>query len=262
MNEVALDDITLKYKILGEGDSVLLIHGLGSDMSGWEFQEGSLSEHFKVILLDQRGHGHSTGPGMDVVTAEIFARDLNAFLDHIGIDEVSVAGTSMGGIIAQQFVLDFSERVKKLVLISTGPKITEEVVDEVYGWREAQVEGGDEAYFWASIKSCYPEDFIDQNKEVIDHLMNKENLLNAEGVLAAGLGLSMFNAEERLHEINVPTLIIHGEKDRIFDVSLAREAAGLIPNSKLVTLPDCGHSPGVQMPERLNRLLVEFFQDD
>lgn len=261
MQVVRINDIMLKYRIVGEGPSVLLVHGLGSDMRSWEFQEGPLAEHFTVILLDQRGHGHSEGPGMDMVPTDVFAADLSAFLEHIGVEKTSVVGSSMGGLISLQFALDYPERVHKLVLIDTGPKITEETIDEVYGWREAQVEGGDEAYFWESTRSCYPEEFINNNKETIDYLMGRENLLNPEGVLAAGLGLSLFNVENRLHEISVPTLIIHGEEDRVFDVSLARLTSSLVPHSTLVTFPGCGHDPGVQMTDRLNELLIEFLHD-
>ncbi|MFW9920299.1 MAG: alpha/beta fold hydrolase [Candidatus Thorarchaeota archaeon] len=258
MREARINDVVLKYRIVGEGPPILFVHGLGSDMRGWEFQEKSLSKHFKVILIDQRGHGHSTGPGMDMISAEVFAADLNAFLEHLEIERVSVIGASMGGLISQQFALDYPERIHKLVLIDTGPKITEETIDEVYGWREAQVEGGDEAYFWEATRSCYPEEFIQQNKDTIDYLMSRENLLNPEGVLAAGLGLSLFNVEERLHEIKAPTLIIHGAEDKVFDVALAQLASSRIPNAKLVLLPGCGHDPGVQMTNELNQLLIEF----
>ncbi len=261
MQEVRINDIMLKYRIAGEGPPVLFVHGLGSDMRGWEFQEKSLAEHFTLILVDQRGHGHSDAPGMDMVPAEVFAADLNALLDSIEVEKVSVVGSSMGGLISQQFALDYPNRVHKLVLIDTGPKITEETIDEVYSWREAQVEGGDEAYFWEATRSCYPEEFIQNNKETIDYLMNRENLLNPDGVLAAGLGLSSFNVEERLHELEMPTLIIHGQVDRVFDVSLAHLLSNYIPNSELVILPGCGHDPGVQMTDELNQLLIEFLSD-
>jgi len=259
--EAEINGITMKYRIVGEGPPVLLVHGLGGDMRGWEFQEEPLSKHFKLIMMDQRGHGYSTGPGMDTISAEVFANDLNALLEHIGIDRVSVVGGSMGGLISHQFVLDFPERVNKLVLISTGPKITEQTIDVVYAWREAQVAGDDEAYFEASIRSSYPEEFIEQNKDVIEYIKNRENLLNEEGVLAAGLGLATFNVEERLHTIKNPTLIIHGAEDMIFNVSLAQETAKQIPNSKLVILPGCGHDPNIQMTGQLNQLLIDFLSD-
>ncbi|MDF1537298.1 MAG: alpha/beta fold hydrolase [Candidatus Thorarchaeota archaeon] len=261
MPELAVNDVRLHYRIVGEGPPLLLIHGLGSDLRGWEFQEGTLSKHFQLILVDQRGHGRSSGPGMDAVLVPIFAQDMIALLDHLGISKVHVAGQSMGGLIAQQLALDYPERVDRLVLISTGFKITEETVDEVFSWREAQVEGGDEAYFRTATNSCYPEEFIENNKELMDYLFNKENLLNPDGVMAAGLGLAMFDATERLKEMKFPTLIVHGDLDKVFNISLAKTAAELIPNSELAVYPGCGHSSAVQIKDELNAKMIEFLKE-
>jgi len=252
MSELKLNDVTLHYRIEGEGPPLLLIHGLGSDIRGWEFQEEELAKHFQLILVDQRGHGHSTGPGLDAVPASVFAQDMVALLDHLGIEKTHVAGASMGGLIAQQFVLDFPERVNQLILICTAFKITEETVDEVFSWREAQVEGGDEAYFRTSTNSCYPKDFIENNKELMDYLFNKENLLNPDGVMAAGLGLVMFDATDRLQEITHPTLLLHGDLDKVMNVNLAKEAHNMLPNSKLVIFEGCGHSITVQEKDKSN----------
>jgi len=262
MPDFKIGDITLHYRLEGEGPPLLLIHGLGSDMRGWEFQEKELSKHFQLILVDQRGHGHSSGPGMNFVTASVFAQDMAALLDHLGISKTHVAGQSMGGLIAQQFALDFPEKVERLILISTGPKITEESIDEVYGWREAQVEGGDVAYFEAATKSCYPAEFIENNQELMDYLMRRENLLNPQGVMATGLGLATFDATAQLQRIASPTLIVHGEEDRVFDVSLAKSTDRLIPNSKLVIFPGCGHSTPIQMKDALNSKMIEFLTED
>ncbi|MFW9954756.1 MAG: alpha/beta fold hydrolase [Candidatus Thorarchaeota archaeon] len=261
MNEFTIDGIVLRYRIIGKGSHVLMIHGLGSDMRAWEFQEKPLSKHFKLILVDQRGHGRSTGPGMNMIPAETFANDMNAFLDHLGLEKVHVLGESMGGIIAQQFALDYPHKVSKLVLMDTGFKVTEETVDEVYGWREAQVEGGDVAYFWASTRSCFPSDFIESNKELFDYLLNRENLVNEEGILAAGLGLVSFNAEDKLHQLSMPTLLVHGDQDKIFNVGLAKKAVSLIPHSRLVVYPGCGHVPRIQMKDELNALLIDFLSN-
>lgn len=263
VNELArieVDGIQLFYRVKGEGPSVLLIHGLGGDIRGWEFQEDNLSKHFTLLMPELRGHGRSEGPDAPVVTAEMFAKDIAVFLKKLGYDDVHVVGHSMGGVIAQQFTLDFPEHVKKLVLIDTAPKITEETIDEVYSWREAQVEGGQEAYHLAATKSTYSEEFIENNRELIDYLLNREDLVNEEGVLAAGLGLTSFDVTDRLSEIQIETLIIHGEGDRIIDYSLGKILHDEIPNSKLVSFPNCGHSPTVEKRETLGQILIDFLR--
>jgi pimeloyl-ACP methyl ester carboxylesterase len=258
MPELKLDDVTLHYRIEGEGPPLLLIHGLGSDIRGWEFQEKELAKHFQLILVDQRGHGHSTGPEMDAVPVSVFAKDMVTLLDHLGISKAHVAGGSMGGLISQEFALSYPERVDRLILISTGYKITEETVDEVFSWREAQVEGGDVAYFRKATDSCYPKEFIENNKELMDYLFSKENLLNPDGVMAAGIGLAMFDATDRLAGLKHPTLIVHGDLDKVFDVSLAQEAHEMIPNSRLEIFKGCGHSSGTQMKDKMNETIIDF----
>jgi len=253
-----INEIEIFYRITGEGEPVLFVHGLGGDIRSYEFQEDALAEHFTLLMPDQRGHGHSDGPDADAVSTEDFANDLATFLKKLGYESVHVIGHSMGGMIAQQFALDYPHFVDKLVLIDTTPRITEETIDEVYSWREAQIEGGPEAYQEASMRSTYPQEFIDNNPELIEYLMSKEDLVNQEGVLAAGLGMASFDATDRLLEISAETLIIHGEEDVIMDISLAKLMHDRIPHSRIITFPECGHSPTVQRQDKLNQILIEF----
>jgi pimeloyl-ACP methyl ester carboxylesterase len=191
MPYLELSDFSMFYKTLGEGDTVLLIHGLGSDTRGWEFQEDALAKHFHLVIPDMRAHGQSTVKELGMmIPPNQFAEDIDALLSHLGHERVHVVGQSMGGIIAQQFVLSYPHRVNKLVLIDTAPKITEQTVDEVYSWREAMVEGGQEAYFWTSLRSGYSDEWIKNNPEMVQYFKDKSQDVNEAGVVAAALGLA------------------------------------------------------------------------
>ncbi len=253
-----VNGVEMFYRTTGQGDPILLVHGLGGDIRSWEFQENALAEHFTLIMPDQRGHGHSGGPDADTVSTEDFANDLATLLDKLNYDSLHVVGHSMGGMIAQQFALDHPEYVEKLVLIDTAPRITEATIDEVYSWREAQVEGGAEAYQEASVRSTFPREFIQNNPNLIDYLMSRENLVNQEGVLAAGLGMASFDITDRLSEIDAETLIIHGEEDAIMGLSLAKVMHERFPDSHIITFADCGHSPPVQCQDELNQIIIKF----
>ncbi|MGD2072449.1 MAG: alpha/beta hydrolase [Candidatus Thorarchaeota archaeon] len=254
-----LDDFKMFYKTLGNGEPVLLIHGLGGDTRGWEFQEEELAKHFHLILPDMRAHGQSTVKELGMmILPDQFARDIDALLSHLGHKRVHVVGHSMGGMIAQQFVLDYPHRVNKLVLIDTTPKITEQTVDEVYSWREAMIEGGQEAYFWTSLKSGYSEEWIQNNPEMVQHLKEKSQDVNEAGIVAAGLGLATTEFENRLSEIKAKTLVIHGDEDRVFDIELARILHNRIKDSELKIFEGCGHSPTVQFMHELNEVLIDF----
>ncbi|MFW9966831.1 MAG: alpha/beta fold hydrolase [Candidatus Thorarchaeota archaeon] len=253
------DDISIFYKVAGEGRPVLLIHGLGGDHRGWEFQEKDLAARFQIIMPDLRGHGQTTVEELGMmIPPDLVADDLNALLEHLGHEKVHVVGISLGGIIAQKFVLKYPERVDKLVLVDTTPKITEDLIDVVYSWREAQVEGGNEAYFWTSLRSGYSDEWIKSNPEMVQYLKEKSADTNDEGVLAAGLGFSTIDFTNQLSEIKAETLVIHGDEDRIVNVELGKILNEGIRDSKLKILIGCGHSPNVQMTEELNRILIEF----
>jgi pimeloyl-ACP methyl ester carboxylesterase len=259
MPYLELDDFSMYYKTVGEGEPVLLIHGLGGDTRGWEFQELELAKHFHLILPDMRAHGQSTIKELGMmIPPDQFAKDIDLLLSHLGHELVHVVGHSMGGMIAQQFVLDYPHRVNKLILIDTAPKITEQTVDEVYSWREAMIEGGQEAYFWTSLRSGYSEEWIQNNPEMVQHLKEKAQDVNEAGVVAAGLGLATIEFESRLSEIKAKALIIHGNDDRIFDIELARIMHTGIPDSELKVFDECGHNPTVQYIDELNQTLIDF----
>ncbi len=260
MPYLTIEDFSMFYDVCGKGRSVLLIHGLGSDHRGWEYQENDLKRHFQLIIPDLRGHGHSRGGISDFVPARRFAEDLDALLSHLQLDKAHVIGESMGGIIALEFVLDFPEHVDRLVLVDTTPRVTEETADVVYSWREAQLAGGNDAFFWASLRSGFSPQWIEKNTETVQHLRQKAQSVNAEGVVAAGLGLATADVTERLSEITAPTLVIHGDSDRIINIEMGRLINKGIGNSRLKVLKGCGHSPTVQKAEELNRLLISFLR--
>jgi pimeloyl-ACP methyl ester carboxylesterase len=247
------------YKIAGEGDPVLLIHGLGGDHRGWEFQEKDLAARFQIIMPDLRGHGQTTVEELGMmIPPDLVADDLNALLEHLGFEKLHVVGHSLGGMVAQNFVLRYPNRVNKLVLVDTTPKISEDLVDVVYSWREAQVEGGDEAYFWTSLRSGYSDEWIESNPDMVQYLKEKSADTNDEGVLAAGLGFSTIEFTEQLSNIKAETLVIHGDDDRVMKLELGRMIHEGITGSKLKILEGCGHSPTVQMTNEFNKTLIEF----
>jgi pimeloyl-ACP methyl ester carboxylesterase len=258
MPYLTINDFSMFYDVCGEGRAVLLIHGLGSDHRGWEYQENDLKSHFQLVNPDLRGHGQSRGGTTDFVPARRFAEDLDTLLSHLHLNRAHVIGESMGGIIALEFVLDFPERVDRLVLVDTTPRVTEETADVVYSWREAQLAGGNEAFFRASLASGFSPQWIKENPEIVEHLRQKAQSMNAEGVVAAGLGLATTDLSERLSEIAAPTLVIHGDSDRIINIEMGRLMNRGIKNSGFKVLKGCGHSPTVQKAKELNRLLISF----
>ena len=126
-----INGIKICYEMQGEGDPVILVHGFGSKKETWIAQFKPLSEHFKVIRFDNRGAGKSDRP-KEKYTMELFADDIAGLMDFLKIDKVHIIGWSLGGMIVQNFVIKYPERVNKMVLINTNYGTPDESGAEVY----------------------------------------------------------------------------------------------------------------------------------
>jgi pimeloyl-ACP methyl ester carboxylesterase len=118
MSNAKIGDIQIHYEEYGEGPPLIMILGLGQDTATWEFQVSEFSEHFRLILLDNRDSGKSSR-SPETYTTKTMARDILGLMDHLGIARAHILGTSMGGMIAQQVALMAPERVISLVLATT-----------------------------------------------------------------------------------------------------------------------------------------------
>ena len=126
-----VNGIKICYDIHGDGDPVILIHGFSDRKEHWRAQVGTLSKHFKVIRMDNRGAGKSDRPDGDY-TMEDYASDIAGLMDSLGIEKSHIIGHSLGGMIAQNFAILYPNRVDKLILINTIPglKPPGESIDE------------------------------------------------------------------------------------------------------------------------------------
>jgi len=119
MPKVKVDDIQIYYEVKGEGFPLVMITGLGGNLEGWDprLVEG-LSKDFKLVMFDNRGAGR-TGISNREYTIRLFADDTAGLMNTLGISKAHILGISMGGMIAQELVLNYPEKVSKLVLCST-----------------------------------------------------------------------------------------------------------------------------------------------
>jgi len=118
MPEVKIGDVRIYYEEYGQGPPLVMILGLGQDIGTWGLQIQELSNHFRLILFDNRDSGKSSRC-TDFYTTETMARDTLGLMDYLEIPKTNLLGTSMGGMIAQQVALLAPERVMSLILTST-----------------------------------------------------------------------------------------------------------------------------------------------
>jgi pimeloyl-ACP methyl ester carboxylesterase len=270
-----LKGVKICYEIYGEGYPLFLIHGFGAKKESWIAQVPELSKHFKVIRLDNRGAGKSDRPETEY-TMEIFADDIKNLMDHLGIEKANVCGWSLGGMIVQNVVLKYPNRVNKVILINTNYGVPDTSGIEIYKnmrLNDLEVKKVDPAKAWWSgtrtgfyikfrkqmeadpSKKWYgvwsPEDLI------------KESIINpptAKDINIQAEALKTHNTFERLDTIKNPTLLLTASHDRITPKSSMEKIHEKIPNSTLVVFEKAGHSSPLEKTPEVNQNIIEFLK--
>ena len=254
----------LFYESSGRGKPLLLVHGWSFNAGIWKDQIKHLKDQFQLIAVDLRGHGKS-GAGKAKLTLEQFASDLAHLVERLELREVNLLGWSMGGSIALRLSLSCPERMKSLILVSTTPSLIQRdgfphalppvVVKRLRGkatrnHRKAFQMFLDQVFSPEEEKS----DTIDTIKNNLSHEMNgsKET---AEDSLASLMEEDLRNS---LYRISLPTLIIHGDRDRICLPGAALFLRERLSNAKLLILKGCGHAPFLTSPLQFRKGLTEF----
>jgi len=271
-----VNGVKLCYEVFGEGYPLFLIHGFGAKKESWIAQTPELSKHFKVISLDIRGAGKSERPQTDY-TMEIFADDINALMEHLGIDKANIAGWSLGGMIVQNFILKYPERVNKLILINTnygfpdegGPEVYKNMrLDEIRMKKEDPVKA-----WWSGARSSFYIKFrkeleADPSKKWYG-LWSAEELIELSTIdpptekdinLQAG-ALKTHDTFERLNTIKSPTLLITASNDKLTPKIAMEGIHEKIPNSKLVVIDKAGHSSPLEKAPEVNQTIIDFLNE-
>jgi 3-oxoadipate enol-lactonase len=263
---VAADGTRLHYEsipaapLLGRGkDPVLMIQGLGADMTGWAFQRLAFAARHRVVALDNRGAGRSdkpTGP-YDLVA---MAEDAIAVLDAAGIERAHVMGASMGGAIAQILAVTHPERVLSLVLACTAARN--------HPWREE--------LFRQWIRVAADDGMQALGRTAMRWLVGPRSLRRFAPALGFAAPLLMsapthgfisqcqaiLDADEShrslLSTIAVPTLVVVGNQDILTPRGDSEELAELIPGAELVVIAGAAHGLMVEHAGTFNRVVLDF----
>lgn len=262
MPHVRVGDVELYYELIdctepwhsGPPPAVLL-HGLGGDRRMWLYQVPAFCPRVPTILVDLRGHGRSSAPAGDWTIADM-ARDVVRLLRHLGAEKAHLVGLSMGGMVAQQFALDYPYATASLVLADTAaglPAGAEAIVREQLKFIE---DHSMHDVASARITNAF-SDAVDPI--MLGHMIEQVALNEKHNYLRAAQAVFGFSVAARLEEIAAPTLVIAGEAERTLPLPLIEELAARIRGARLVRIPGAGHISNLERPQEFNRAVLEFF---
>jgi 3-oxoadipate enol-lactonase len=240
---------------------VLLLHGLGADGTSWTLQMSPLSEAgFRPVAPDTPGFGASPYDGRGWNIPRV-AAGMAEMLAEMGTGPAHIVGLSMGGVIAQQFALDYPQFTKKLVLVSTFAMLRPESFNAWYYFlrRAAAVMTlGVEAQAQVVARRIFPNPQDQALREMYIAVVRRAD---PRAYRRAMLSLGMFDSRRWLGGIKPPTLVITGADDTTVSPARQKLLVEGIPGARQVVIPRAGHAVSVDQPERFNQALLDFLKE-
>jgi len=253
------DGAKIWWEELGDGEPLLLIHGLGSSLEMWCGIDEQLGTHHRVVRFDNRGIGRSDIPDGGYTLAQM-ARDAVAVLNAAGMETAHVFGVSLGSMIAQHVALDHPAVLRSLALgctICAGPDMVRRaaVVEDLLQNRERMTpEQNVRAMLPYTIDPKTPPDVTENYVQTL--LANRATAAGYFGQLMATARLSTWR---RLGEVTTPTLVIGAEHDELIPPGNSADVARRIPGARYELLRDASHNFWVDQPQRTVELLLDWF---
>jgi non-heme chloroperoxidase len=253
--------LRLHYAERGDptGEAIIFLHGYSDSWFSFSRVLPLLSPEYHAFALTERGHGDSDKPEC-CYTLDDFAADVDAFMDAVGLEEITLVGMSGGSFIAQRVALDYPHRVSRLVLITSAVTLRDNEAVMGLGQQMLALEDPISPEFvreWQEVNFYRPVP-----DEFLATVISESLKLPArvwrdywEGVVLAP------DHASRLGEIKAPTLILWGEQDAVFSREDPERLAAAIPNATLKVYPETGHSVHWERPEEVVRDLEAFMRD-
>lgn len=252
-----VNGVRLRYRVEGDGEWMMLIHGVGGRLEQWDQFVAQLDGAYRTVRFDQRGMGESDKPE-GPYSINDFVGDATALMAALGIDHCVLAGCSLGALVAQGVALDHPARVSKLILLAGISGRTDEEKRAVQE-RLAIVQNGIPGeHFENSVVRWFTDEFRAQHPEVIKAYAASNRKNDPKAYAAAYAVLANTDFADRLQEISMPTLIVTGEHDKGSNPRMALFMEENIPNSKAVILPKLRHSLLIEGPDQVLAVVRPF----
>jgi 3-oxoadipate enol-lactonase len=255
--QIVANQIKIAYQIDGpeQGPAVIMSNSLMSSLEMWDQTISALTDRYRVVRYDTRGHGQSQvtdGP----YSIALLAEDLVALMDALNINQAHLVGLSMGGMICQYIGANYPERALSLSLCDTASEMPPRSMwEERFAIAKSQ---GIAGLVDGTIKRWFLGDFINRATEQINTVRKMILATPVDGYLGCASAVRDMAQSTMLLKIKAPTMVLVGKQDPACTVDQATVLHRLIPHSSLVVIDQAAHLSNIEQPKAFNHALRGF----
>ena len=255
------ENLDIYYEIIGQGESLVMIRGIGSNVDHWYEQVPVLSKKYQLLVFDNRAIARTSDPGGSFSTRDM-AADTVALMEAVGIDKAHVLGYSMGGMIAQEMALTRPEKVNGLILVATDCGISlrikakpesSRLFTEMVRLGTIEARQAAAACLFANQAFESRPDIIQRYAEVSARFPASQQTLSRQWA-----AITRHDACDRLPDISSPTLAITGSEDELIPPENSGVMAENIPAAQMISIDGGGHQFVIEQPEAFNEAVMSF----
>ena len=250
------------YRDEGSGPAVVFAHGTLMDRTMFDPQIDALSDEYRTVAYDLRARTEHYAPEYSL---DDLADDAAALLDALDVDSCVLAGMSMGGFTALKFALQHPDRLDGLVLVDSMADVHDETQTRTYEAMVDQLLASDtvpQALAETASQILFGETTRDERPELVDRWLQRWLSYNPEAIAnEVGSWMHREPLMDRVDEIDVPALVVHGDEDTSIPVEKGRETAEALPDARIEVVEEAGHSSNLEQPDTVNEALQEFLDE-
>jgi 3-oxoadipate enol-lactonase len=264
MPTIKVNDINLCYDEQGAGEPLVMIPYLAADYACYAFQVSEYAKHFKCISVSLRGTGDSDKPA-GPYSMELFADDVAAFMQALGIEQAHVSGLSLGAATGMWLAAKYPEKVKSLSLHSAWPKTDPFLTTIVEGWQTIAkaLDSVPEMIILGILPWCLTPELYAAKPDYVQSLADFVRSRPAqplEAFMACSNAVIAHDAEAQLGKIKAPTQITFGQRDSVTSTRFAEPMHSAIKGSEVVVFEGCAHAPIYEKVDEFNQTSLAFLQ--
>lgn len=258
MPKIKVNDLNIYYEIHGQGEPLVLIHGLGSSSQDWAYQLDHFSSRYKVLVYDVRGHGQSDKPP-GPYGVPIFTQELAELMGALDIPAAHICGISMGGMITFQMAVDYPEMVKTLTIVNSRADLVPNTFREYWNVFQRllvfRLLSMEKIADTLSRRIFIKPEHEEQRLLFVEHWAKNPKPVYMK-VMKSLVG---WTVEKKLGDIDIPTLVIAADEDYT-PVEDKQSIVEKMKNAELAVIEDSRHATPVEHPEVFNRTVASFIE--